>query len=72
MPVLPDSSECVAPRAGVKGNRLNNRFQYIHKNESVKARGIMIEESVIIKKMCHHLNKVLTKGNRISLLINLC
>jgi hypothetical protein len=72
MPVLPDSSECVAPRAGVKGNRLNNRFQYIHKKESVKARGIMIEESVIIKKMCHHLNKVLTKGNRISLLINLC
>ena len=36
---LPDSPECTAVRADMKGNRLNSRFQYIHENESVRAHG---------------------------------
>ena len=41
MPVLPDSPECVALRADVEGDRLNSRFQHIHKNKLVKARGVV-------------------------------
>ena len=37
--VLPDSPECAALRADMKGDRLNSRFQHIHKNKSIKARG---------------------------------
>ena len=45
MPVLPDSPECAALRADMKGDRLNSRFQHIHKNKSVKAYEI-IEEKI--------------------------
>ena len=38
--MLPDSPECVALRADIKGDRLNSRFQHIHKNKSVKAHGL--------------------------------
>ena len=48
VPVLPDSPECVALRADIKGDRLNSRFQHIHKNKSVITHGIMEEKSVII------------------------
>ena len=48
MPVLPDSPKCAALRADMKGDRLNSRFQHIHKNKSVKAYGVVQEESVII------------------------
>ena len=48
MPVLPDSPEYAALRADVKGDQLNSRLQHTHKNESVKAHGIMEEKSVII------------------------
>ena len=41
MPVLPDSPECVALRADMKGDRLNSRFQHIHKNKSIKADRVM-------------------------------
>ena len=41
VPVLPDSPECAALRADMKGDRLNSRFQHIHKNKSVKARGVV-------------------------------
>ena len=41
MPVLPDSSEYVALRADVKGDRLNSQFQLTHKNKSVKTHEIM-------------------------------
>ena len=44
MPVLPDSSECAALRADVKGDQLNSRFQHTHKNKSIKAHGIMEEK----------------------------
>ena len=37
MLVLPDSPECVALRADMKGDQLNSRFQHIHKNKLVKA-----------------------------------
>ena len=39
--VLPDSPECVALRADMKGDRLNSRFQHIYKNKSVKAHGVI-------------------------------
>ena len=38
--VLPDSPECAALRPDMKGDRLNSRFQHIHKNKSVKAHGV--------------------------------
>ena len=41
MPVLSDNPECVALRADMEGDRLNSRFQHIHKNESIKAHGVM-------------------------------
>ena len=39
MLVLPDSPECAALRADIKGDRLNSRFQHIYENKSVKAHG---------------------------------
>ena len=39
MPVLPDSPECAALRADMKGDPLNSRFQ--HKNKLVKSRGVV-------------------------------
>ena len=54
MPVLPDSPECAALRADIKGDRLNSRFQHTHKNKSVKAHGFMGGKSVIIQdKKCY-------------------
>ena len=47
MLVLPDSPECAALRADVKGDRLNSRFQHIHKNKSIKAHEIIEGKSVI-------------------------
>ena len=47
MPVLPGSPECVALRADMEGNRLNSRFQHTHKNEPIKAHGIMEGKSFI-------------------------
>ena len=41
MPVLPDSPECAALRVDMKGDRLNSRFQYIHKNKLVKAHEVV-------------------------------
>ena len=57
MPVLPDSPECAALRADMKGDRLNSRFQHIHKNKSVKAHGVMEEKSVIIQDEYRYLDK---------------
>ena len=41
VPVLPDSPECAALRADMKGDRLKSRFQHTHKNKSVKAHGVV-------------------------------
>ena len=41
MPVLPDSPECVALRADMKGDRLNRRFLQTHENKSVKAHWVV-------------------------------
>ena len=57
MPVLLDNPECAALRADMKGDRLNSRVQHIHKNKSVKARGVVQEESVIIQDKYHCLDK---------------
>ena len=57
MPVLPDSPECAALRADMKGYRLNSRLQHIHKNKLVKARGVVEEKSVIIQDEYHYLDK---------------
>ena len=64
MPVLPDSPECAALRADMKGGRLNSRFQHIHKNKSVKPRGVVQEKTVIIQNEYHYLDKYwsLAKG----------
>ena len=66
MPVLPDSLECAPLRADMRGDQLNSRFQHIHKNKSVKAHGVMQEESVIILDEYHYLDKYwsLAKGNQ--------
>ena len=53
----PDSSEYVALRANVEGDRLNSRFQHTHKNKSVKAHGVMEEKSVIIQDEYRYLDK---------------
>ena len=45
MPVLPDSSEYVALRADVEGDRLNSQFRHTHKNKLVKAHEIMEEKN---------------------------
>ena len=55
--MLPDSPECAALRADMEGNRLNSRFQYTHKNKSVKAYGVMEEKSVIIQDEYSYLDK---------------
>ena len=39
MLVLPDSPECAALRADMKGDQLNSQFRHIHKNKAVKAHG---------------------------------
>ena len=57
MPVLPDSPECTALRADMKGDLLNSRFQHIRKNKSVKAHGVVEEKSVIIQDEYHYLDK---------------
>ena len=54
--MLPDSPKCTAVRADMKENRLNSRFQYIHENESVRARVGVYEESVVSQDK-YHLNK---------------
>ena len=53
--VFPDSPECAALRADMKGGRLNSRFQHIHKNKSVKPRGVVQEKTVIIQNEYHYL-----------------
>ena len=57
MPVLPDSPKCAALIADMKGDRLNSQFQHIHKNKSVKARGVVQEESVITQDRSRYLDK---------------
>ena len=55
--MLPDSPECAALKADMKGDRLNSRFQHIHKNKSVKALRVVQEESVIVQDEYHSLDK---------------
>ena len=57
MSVLLDSPECAALRANMEGNRLNSRFQHIHKSKSVKAHGVVEEKLVIIQNEYHYLDK---------------
>ena len=57
MPVLPDSPKCAALRADVEGNRLNSRFQQIHKNKLVKAQGVVEGKSVITQDEYYYLHK---------------
>ena len=47
--MLPDSPECAALRADMRGDRLNSQFQHIHENKSIKAHGVVEAESVIIQ-----------------------
>ena len=44
MLVLLDSPECVALRADIEGDRLNNQFQHTHKDKLVKAHGVVEEK----------------------------
>ena len=53
MPVLPNSPECAALKADMKGDRL----QHIQKNKSFKARGVEQEESVITQDRSCYLDK---------------
>ena len=55
--MLPDSPECAALRADMEGDRLNSRFQHIHKNKLVKARGVVEEKLVIIQDKHRYLDK---------------
>ena len=57
MPVLLDSPECAALRADMEGSRLKSRFQYTHKNKSIKAHEIMEGKSVITQDRSHYLDK---------------
>ena len=57
MPVLPDSPECAALRADMKGDQLNSQFQHTQKNKSVKAHRIMEEKLVIIQDEHRYLDK---------------
>ena len=57
MPVLPGSPECAALRADMEGDRLNSRFQHIHKNKSVKAHGVVQEKSIVAHDRSHYLDK---------------
>ena len=54
--MLPDSPECAAIRADMKGDRLNSQFQHIHESKSIKAHWV-VEESVIIQGEYHYLDK---------------
>ena len=56
MPMLPDSPECAALRADMKGDRLNSQFQHIHESKSIKAHWV-VEESVIIQGKYHYSNR---------------
>ena len=64
MLVLPDSPECAALRADMKGDRLNSSFQHIHKNKSVKAHEVVQGESVIVQDGYHSLNKYFSMAIR--------
>ena len=68
--MLPDSPKCAALRADMRGNRLNSRSQHVHKNESIKAHGIVQEESVIIQDKILF-KQILINGNKISMMIDL-
>ena len=57
MPILPDNPECAALRADMKGDRLNSRFQHIHKNKSVKAHEIIERKLVIIQDKYRYLGE---------------
>ena len=57
MLVLPDSPECAALRADIKGDRLNSRFQHTHKNKSVKARGVVEGKSLLTQDEYRYLDK---------------
>ena len=57
MPVLPDSPECTALRAGMEGNQLNSRYQHTHKNKSIKAYEIMEGKSIIAQDRSCYLDK---------------
>ena len=72
MPVLPDSPGCVPLRADLKEDRLNSRFQHIRKNKSVKAHGVVEEESVIIMDEYHYFRQILVTGKKISTVISSC
>ena len=48
--MLPDSPECAAMRADMKGDRLNSRFQHTHKNKSVKAHGVVEGKLVVTQE----------------------
>ena len=72
MPVLPDSPECTALRADMERNRLNSRFQHIHKNKSIKTQGVVLEESVIILDEYHYFIQILITGKKVSIVISSC
>ena len=57
MPVLPDNPECAALRADMEGSRLKSRFQYTHKNKSIKAHKIIEGKSVIAQDRSRYLDK---------------
>ena len=54
MPVLPDSTECVALRADTEGNRLNSQFQRLIKINQLK---LMEGKSVIAQDRSRYLDK---------------
>ena len=64
MLVLPDSPECAALRADMEGDRLNSRFQHIHKNKLVKDHRIMEGKSVIVQDESHYLDKYWSLAKR--------
>ena len=70
--MLLDSPECAALRAHLEGDRLNSRFQHTHKNESVKAHGIMEEKIGYHSGLISLFRQILVNGNRMSTLISLC
>ena len=69
--MLPDSPECAALRADMKGDRLNSRFQHIHENKSVKAHWVA-------RRIGYHsgqmslFKQILINGDKISTMIGLC
>ena len=48
MPVFPDSPECAALRADMRGDRLNSRFWHIHKHKSVKKNRLSSKIDIIL------------------------